>query len=122
MTSALINEEMMMRNVQADARGDNATRLATGALLVLLDAFDRKVTRDAFVAFATTALTVNDNIGRSCAIQAIIDAAMEHTKLSLVDLQQAKADVDGYLASSTADLQKAAYLLTQMSKTGEPIS
>lgn len=122
MTSALINEEMMLRNLKCEARGEDATRLATGALLVLLDAFDRKVTRQAFVAMATAALTCNDNIGRVCALQAVLDAVGTHGKLSLLDIQLAKSDVDGYLAHSTAELQKAAYLLTQLPEDGDKIS
>lgn len=122
MTSARIDERLMLNALKADARGEDATKLATGTLLVLLDAFDRKVTRQAFVAMATAALTCNDNIGRVCAFQAVLDAVEAHGKLSLMDIQLAKADVDGYLKHSTGELQKAAWLLTQLPETGEPIS
>lgn len=122
MTSALINEFKMVELLKMDARGEGATHLATGTLLVLLDAFDRKITRQAFVAMATAALTCNDNIGRVCAIQAILDGVEANGKLTLMDLQLAKKDVDGYLAHSRAELQKAAYLLTQLPEDGDKIS
>jgi uncharacterized protein (DUF1786 family) len=111
----------MVAALKLDARGDNATKLATGALLVILDAYDRKVTRQAFVAMATAALTVNDNIGRVCAMQAILDAVDQNGRLSLMDIQLAKADVDSYLKHSTEELQKAAYLLTQLPEDGDRV-
>lgn len=122
MTSALINEYKMLELLKMDARNEGATHLATGTLLVILNAFDRKVTRQEFIAMATAALTCNDNIGRVCAIQAILDGVEANGTLTRMDLQLAKKDVDGYLAHSRAELQKAAYLLTQIRETGEPVS
>jgi hypothetical protein len=121
MTSPRINEFKMLELLKMDARDEGATHLATGTLMVILDAYDRKVTRDAFVAIATAALTCNDNIGRVCAIQAILDAVAQHGKISALDLQIAKKDVDQYLAHSTGEVTKAANLLVQLPKDEDRI-
>lgn len=121
MTSALIKEEMMIEALSCTARAENETKLATGSLLMLLDAFDRKVTRDQFVAAATSALTCLDNIGRLCMVTAIADYVKSSGGLTRVDLETAKLTATGLLTHSTGEVLKMAQLLTQLSNDEDRI-
>jgi hypothetical protein len=121
MTSALINEEMMVKALSCTARADNETQLATGSLMMLLDAFDRKVTRDQFVAAATAAMTCLDNIGRLCMITAVSDYVRANGGLTLVDIEVARDSATKLLTSSTGQVLKMAQLLTQLPEDGDRI-
>lgn len=121
MTSARVKEEIMIANLKMDARAENETAIATGCLLLLLDAFDRKVTRDQFLAAATAALQCNDNVGRVAALTAVAEFINSNGGMTRVHLEQARQDVKVFLQKSTAQCLAMAELLTQLSEDGDTI-
>jgi hypothetical protein len=108
-----IDETMMIAHLKSDARAENCEKLANGALLLMLDAFDRKVTRDQFIAAASSALTCCDNVGRVSITQSLVDHIQTHKMFSLVELEIMRDEVKDYLTHSTAQCLMMADLLTK---------
>lgn len=114
MTSTLVNEAMMLEFLRADRTPTNVTRLTNGAALVLLDAYDRKVTRDQFIAALGAALGLADACGRLSLCSNIRDHARDNDdKASLVDLEVAIHGVTNLVENATLECTKMAHLLQQ---------
>ena len=64
MASTTLNEDLIVAMLGSAPSADHGEDLRTAALLVLLDAYDRKVTRPDFFNTAKTALQLNEMMGR----------------------------------------------------------
>ena len=64
MASTLLNEDLVIAMLGNAPSADHGEDLRTAALLVLLDAYDRKVDRPSFFDMAKTALQMNEMMGR----------------------------------------------------------
>ena len=64
MASAQLNEDIIITMLGVAPTAENGNDLRTAALLVLLDAYDHKVTRPDFFKMAKTALQMNEMMGR----------------------------------------------------------
>lgn len=122
MTSPIVNEDMMLHFLRGDRTPANATRLSNGAALMLLDAFDRKVTRDQFIAAAGAALGLADACGRMALCNNIRDhAQLNDDKASLVDLEIALKATLGLVNNATNECTKMAHLLCQCAKDEDAV-
>lgn len=64
MSSTMLNENLVVAMLGSAPSADHGEDLRTAALLVLLDAYDHKVTRPDFFKMAKTALQMNEMMGR----------------------------------------------------------
>ncbi len=85
---------------------DNTSRLQAAALLSLLDAYDRRLTRDNFVTLASAALALHTQIGKLY----LIDSVRENGLIGALDdgvlLSRATAGVRGLATDAHAELFK----------------
>ncbi len=63
MTDPVLHEPTIMDTLDCTCEPDNAARLQAGALLSLVDAYDRKLEREAFVVLAGAALALIAEVG-----------------------------------------------------------
>jgi hypothetical protein len=101
---------------------ESETQHGSGALMALIDAWDRDITRDQFVALASAVVTCCDNIGRHSMIHAV------KMFLKKNDYDIAPADVEitikttgDMLKISTGDVRKMARLMAQMAKAEDAV-
>jgi hypothetical protein len=116
MTSPVIDEEIMidlLKPVPADQIGQNAVRLRTGATLLLLDAFDRKVTRDQFIAAMGSVVEIIDMLGRYEAFSNVKEFEADKGRVTKVDIEVAIAGTVEKIAVHTEQCAKMAELVHQ---------
>ena len=59
MADPVLDENLIIDLIETEPTPDSVMRLMAGATMLLVDAFDRRITRDAFVAIAHTALALH---------------------------------------------------------------
>ncbi len=59
MGDPVLDEDLMVDLIEVDPTPDAAQRLMAGAMMLLVDAYDRKVTRENFNAIVTTAVALH---------------------------------------------------------------
>ncbi len=64
MTDPLIHEPSLLDTLDCTCGTDNTQRLQAGALMGLINAYDRQLTRDSFVAIAGTALALHTQMAK----------------------------------------------------------
>ena len=72
MTDPVLHEPTIMDTLDCSCEADNAARLQAGALLSLVDAYDRKLEREAFVVLAGAALTLHTQIGKLYMMSSVV--------------------------------------------------
>lgn len=111
MTSPILDEAVI---IDALEHCDNEMKHGSGLLMLLVDAYDREITRDQFIASVSSAISCADNIGRHslvCGIKKFL-IANSYT-ISPADIETAVAQTSDLLKRSTADCLKMARLLAQ---------
>lgn len=115
----IIDEEVIIACLTQE---DSEAQHGCGALMALVDAWDRKLTRDQFSALASAVVTCCDNIGRHSMMHAVKNF------LKAKDYDIAPADVEttlkttgDMLKTSTGDVRKMAVLMSQMAKAEDPV-
>lgn len=116
MTSPVLDEDVMMQALQIPGDGElgvTATRLRSGASMLLLDAFDRDVTRDQFIAALGAAATLLDAVGRHEMMTSV--KAFEQTKgvVTKVDIEVALGSIRQIIEVGVDQCTKMAGLLRQ---------
>ena len=64
MSSTLLNEDLLADILTIESSAENGPDLRTASLMVLLDAYDRQVTREAFFKTAKTVVQLCEMMGR----------------------------------------------------------
>lgn len=73
MTDPVLHEPTIMDTLDCRCNADNAARLQAGALMSLVDAYDRKLTRESFVVLAGAALAMHTQAGKLFMIASVED-------------------------------------------------
>lgn len=122
MASTLVDEQVMQTMLAArySAQEDVTCRLQFGGALLILDAFDRKVTREEFIKILEAAIDMTDVSGRVSAFHAIrknvrLVTAPEVCDGAIVRLQEAA----GKKADRCVELAK---LLVQCPSDGDAVN
>lgn len=113
MTSTIINEDQMLANLSVEASAANLQQLQTGACMVLLDAYDRKLTREQAEVYIRHSLHLFDVAGRFHAFNNAMAHYKETGAVTEVDLLQALAGCEGLVKKAVAEIIKLAHLLPE---------
>ncbi len=92
MTDPVLHEPTIIDTLDCSPVPENTGRLQAAALLSLLDAYDRKLTRDNFVTLASAALALHTQVGKLY----MIDSVRENNLIGVLDagmLEKATAGV-----------------------------
>ena len=113
MSSTMLNENLVVAMLGSAPSADHGEDLRTAALLVLLDAYDHKVTRPDFFKMAKTALQMNEMMGRLESITGISNS-FKAEKLTIDKLEDALATVTGHAEVFRMTLIRKLGLMMQM--------
>lgn len=116
MTSPIIDEDVMMEALKAappTAIAEHAGRLRSGAALLLLDAFDRQVTRDQFMAIMGAAIELVDNVGRFQMVHNVKTFMQETGKVGMPDLEVTLTSLVTSVGNCTAQCTQMAKMLQE---------
>lgn len=118
MTSPVIDENVMIEALQLtqpQPLSEQAKRLRTGAALLMLDAYDRKLTRDQFIAALGAAVDLVDMLGRYEAFNNVKAFEIEKGCVTKADLEVALATSTDKIAVCSEQCAKMARLIHQCS-------
>lgn len=124
MTSPVVDEDVMVQCLtmpEAAEVTDSVTRIRTGATMLIVDAFDRKVTRDQFLAAIGAAVHLIDAVGKHemmANVKSFKDAKGEVTN---VDIEVALQSILQNIEMGTEQCTKMAGLLKQCPLTEDKI-
>lgn len=116
MTSPVIDEDVMMQALQmpgADELAVTANRLRAGANLLLLDAFDRGVTRDQFLAALGASSSLIDAVSKHEMMTSVKGFEREKGSVTKVDIEVALTSVRQLIEVGVDQCTKMAGLLRQ---------
>ena len=95
MAGTTLNEPLIVGMLNTAPAAEHGDTLRTAAFMVLLDAYDRKVTRTSFFDTARNALQLNEMMGRLESISDI-NASLTANLLTTEKLQEAIGTVTGH--------------------------
>lgn len=116
MASPVIDENVMLKALKApepEQLSKNTFRLRTGATLLLLDAFDRKVTRDQFIAALGATVELTDMLGRYEVMLNVRAFEQAHGGVTKADIEVTLARVVDKIAAVTEQCASMANLVHQ---------
>ena len=114
MSSPIIDEKLMTQCfAPLFGDNDNASRLTTGAALLLVDAFDRHMTRDQFRATVTSAVNLIDAVGSIRAITGTKNAMLENGGITMADIEVTLARLIGDIKLHAGACSRVAELLVE---------
>lgn len=116
MTSPVIDEEVMLEALQKTAPeqlSQNTMRLRTGAAMLLLDAYDRKITRDQFIAALGAAHELTDMLGRYEIMLNVKKYDQEKGAITKVDIETTLKKVADKIGVLTTQCSEMAELVHQ---------
>lgn len=116
MTSPVIDETVMLQALKVPTPGhmsENTLRLRTGATLLLLDAFDRRVTRDQFIAALGAATELTDMLGRFETMLNVKAFLADKGAVTAADVEVTLARVTTKIGIATAQCASMATLVHQ---------
>ncbi|MDE2106574.1 MAG: hypothetical protein KGL39_55680 [Patescibacteria group bacterium] len=114
MSSPIIDERLMTQCFEPlTGDNDNASRLTTGAALLLVDAFDRHMTRDQFRATVTSAVNLIDAVGSIRAILGTKRAMEDNGGVTMADIEVTLVRLMGDIKLQAGACARVAELLVQ---------
>ncbi len=116
MTSPVIDEDVMMQALQLPTSEElavTASRLRTGASMLLLDAFDRDVTRDQFLAAIGAAASLIDAVGKHEIMLSVKTFEKGHGVVTKADIEVALGSIKQMIEVGVDQCTKMAELLRQ---------
>lgn len=95
---------------------------ASGVLMAVIDAWDREITRDQFIALASAAITCADNMGRHSLMLAVKKFLNEKKfDISPADVEVTLASTSRLVGRSTGDIRKMAHLMSKMARSEDTV-
>jgi hypothetical protein len=116
MVSPVIDEDVMidtLKQIEPEKLPENTMRLRTGASLLLLDAYDRKVTRDQFIAALGSSLDLVDMLGRFEMMNNVKSFREQAGRVTGADIEVTLASVTSKVNMYTDQCSKMAELVQQ---------
>lgn len=115
----IIDEEVIIECLTQD---ESETQHQSGALMTLIDAWDRDITRDQFIALASAAVTCFDNIGRHSMMHAVKKFLKDKNyDIAPADVETTLVTTGNMLKTSTGDVRKMARLISMMARAEDAI-
>lgn len=97
MTTPLIDERALLKLLDCTATYANIERLQQGAIMALIDCYDREITREAFVLAARTTANMIDALARLALLHNVKQFAEKHGKAEPADIALAQKGVNEML-------------------------
>lgn len=91
MTDPVLHEPTIMEALDCLPVAENTSRLQAAAMLSLLDAYDRNLTRENFVTLASAALALHTQMGKLY----MIDSVRENDRAGVLDAEMLDTAVKG---------------------------
>ena len=120
-TDPLVSEEMIVDCLSVESDGDQPGILQTGAMMAILDAFDRGVERDGFIPILYTGLNLHTSVGRLTTLRSAMQL-MDSNQLSVESLSDALRQMEQYATSQKVALKSLVDRLVQCPRAADPIS
>ncbi len=117
-----INEAKMLELLRTGDIAKNAQALQTGAYLMLLDAYDRRLSHENLKAYIAQALRLYDATGRLSVMSNMREFKASTGAITDADLMSAEQTAVGLVKQCAAECIKLADLLPQMAGAEDPIS
>ena len=121
MSSTLLNEDLLAGMLAVPPSAESGPDLRTAALLVLLDAYDRRVTREAFFKTAKTAVQLCEMLGRLESTTGI-NASFTKGTLSAEMLLEALTKITSFAETHRNSLAHDVTLFMQCPEDGETVN
>ena len=112
MASAQLNEDIIITMLGVAPTAENGNDLRTAALLVLMDAYDRKIEREAFFKTAQTAVQMCEMMGRLESTTGV-KSSYAAGKLTAENLDTALEAITGFAEANRKSLLHDMSLLIQ---------
>jgi hypothetical protein len=116
MSTPVIDEDVMLQALQmpgAEELSVTAVRLRTGASMLILDAFDRKVTRDQFIAALGAAVSLIDAVSRHEMMVSVKRFEQDKRGVTNADIEVALGSIKQMIEVGVDQCTKMAGLLCQ---------
>ena len=105
MTDPILYEPSIMQTLDCAAEVDNVQRLQAACMLSLVDAYDRKLTRDEFIVLCDAAVTLHTQMGKLY----MIDSISNNYKFGHLDgpmIERAEAGLNISCTATHAELHR----------------
>lgn len=110
MTSPVIDENVMMQALKSEGGND----IRTGATMLLLDAFDRKITRDQFIAALGAVVSLIDGVGKQEMMINVKEFFQNKGSVTAADIEVAMHSCQQIIEANVDQCVKMADLFHQM--------
>lgn len=114
MVSPLIDEDVMFAALKPTATeqlGENAARLRAGASLLMLDAYDRNVTRDQFIATMIPAVAFLDMLSKFEMMNSVKKFELNHGCVTKADIETSLGEIVSHLSTCLQQCTEMAKLI-----------
>lgn len=101
MTTPIIDERMLLKVLDCTANYEHVERLQQGALMTIIDAYDREVTRDEFITIIQAFSSLVDSVGRLALLHNVKQFVDHHGQATPADIERAQAGVTEMAQNAT---------------------
>ena len=112
MADPVFNEQYILKMLDVPVGLASIDRLQTATMLTIVDGFDRKLKREAFVRLIANALSAHANLGRLQFIKLLMDLHTQHP-VTLEQLVMASTEMVAYCETERVSLVKQFQLVAQ---------
>lgn len=116
MSSPKLDENHMMAALRAPVTLETLRLLQTGAFMLILDAYDRKATRENMITAVSAATTLLTQLGKFYMVEQINEVRDIVDGVSPVQIEEARHGVRKLLGDAVRDAIAMAQLLQQCSE------
>ncbi len=120
-TDPIINEDMLVEALDVTVKSDTIQQVQSGAFMLVLDAWDRKVTRDQFIAALGASQSLVDAVARVSLMMNVKKAHARNGGLSDVDIETALHGCHDTAKTANVECLKMVHLLKQCPLSEDPI-
>jgi hypothetical protein len=121
MADPIISEQSIIGLLDVPASLEAADRLQSGAMLALVDGFDRRIQREPFVRLTAAAMSTHTNLGRLQFLNLIVELAKKQP-LTADQLTQAVIEIVAYCETERLSLLHQAKLVAMCPVSTDKIS
>jgi hypothetical protein len=118
MSSTLLNEDLILTLLGTAPSAEHGENLRTAAFLVLLDSYDRRVTRESFFDTAKNAMQLNEMMGRLESVTGVL-STFKANALSGEKMEAALETITGHVETCRKSLLHDMSLLIQCPNDGD---
>jgi hypothetical protein len=117
----IIDEDMVCAALDVTPNRENARQVQSGAFMLVVDAFDRKVTRDQFIATIGAATSLIDAVARVSLMVNVKNHLSNHGMVTTADVETAAHGCMELARQANVECQKMASLIKKCALAEDPI-